>query len=311
MSLSVVARKEFAEQITGRRFLVLTLLTMLVVAYALHMSLGVARQSMRAEVLRLFIGAGNAIFALLGAGLGLLAGFDLITREREQGTLKVLLSHPVHRDAVILGKAAGAFAAISLAVVSVLTLATGAVLLYGISFSLREFAGIAAFGALTVVYIFTYFSFGIFASAVARSSGTALTVGALLLVFFSAVIPVVGELVSSKLVGPPPAPPPMAYRTLQPPGEDAQKVRVMVEEPEAMKEYERRMTEYRERKRRIAAIFGVFSPSSNYRGLTGYLMDERTYGASTGIANRLAGFVAMPLIFFTLSYLRFVREDVV
>ncbi len=309
MSLLVVAKKEFAEQVGSRRFIVLTLLTMLVVAYALHMGLRIAHQSMRAEVLQLFIGTGNAVFALFGAGLGLLAGFDLITREREQGTLKVLLSHPVPRDAIILGKAAGAFAAISLAVACVLAVATGAVLIYGMPLSIEELADVAAFGGVTVIYIFTYFSFGIFASAVAKSSGTALTISALLLVFFSAAVPVAGELVSSRLAGEPPAPPVYEHRV----HEDGSAALEVVAEPDsqAMRAYEQKMAEYMERKRRISAIFGLFSPVYNYKELVRYLMAERTYGSHAEVLNRLAGFVAMPAVFFTLGYVRFVREDVV
>ena len=58
-------------------------------------------------------------FIMIAMVLSITVGFDLITREREEGSLRSLLSHPVYRDSVINGK--------FLAVVGVLVTAIGMV----------------------------------------------------------------------------------------------------------------------------------------------------------------------------------------
>lgn len=67
-----------------------------------------------------------------GAFLGLLMGFELVTREKEEGSLKTLLSHPVYRDSIINGKAMGAFAALSVAIFLILGISVGILMLQGI-----------------------------------------------------------------------------------------------------------------------------------------------------------------------------------
>ncbi len=41
-------------------------------------------------------------------------GFDLISKEKEDGSLKTVLSSPIYRDALINGKAAGAIATLAI-----------------------------------------------------------------------------------------------------------------------------------------------------------------------------------------------------
>jgi ABC-2 type transport system permease protein len=58
------------------------------------------------SILTFFYSLGQ-YFSLIGMVLGIALGFDLITREKEEGSLKSLLSHPVYRDSVINGKTLG------------------------------------------------------------------------------------------------------------------------------------------------------------------------------------------------------------
>ncbi len=300
MSFWLVARKEFADQISGRRFLVITALLMLLVGYAAYTGMQRLQLEHRGGVLLVYTVAGG-LFTLLGAVMGLLAGFDLITKEREMGTLRVLLSHPVHRDEVIAGKVAGAFSAIALATGGVLSVTTGLLLVYGMPLSYGELKGVLLLWAATVVYIFAYFSFGIFGSAVARTSGTALVIALLLTLVFSALIPAAGEIAGRRLAGEPPGPPVVTVRDVyagkgeHPP------------EREYLREYERRRAAWEERKRRVSSVFMAFSPAASYMSLLGWL--ERGSGGSVG--NILPGLAGIPAVFLTLTYLRFVREDVV
>ncbi|MEM4156431.1 MAG: ABC transporter permease subunit, partial [Archaeoglobaceae archaeon] len=62
------------------------------------------------------IGFFGGSVAFVGGIFGIALGFDLITREKESGTLRTLLTHPVFRDEIIIGKAIAAFFAICIAV---------------------------------------------------------------------------------------------------------------------------------------------------------------------------------------------------
>lgn len=106
--------------------------------------------------------------------LAIATGFDLITRERWSGSLKTLLSRPVFRDEVITGKALGGFAALTLAMSIAVLIALTLLLLSAIVPSPAELGAILIFWLVSLVYLFTFFSVALLASAVVADSGSAL-----------------------------------------------------------------------------------------------------------------------------------------
>jgi ABC-2 type transport system permease protein len=322
LSVLIVAKKEFADQISSKRFLALAGIILLITVYTVYQGVqgfyNAYASGMHKPFVSIFGISSSLGFMTFGAFLGLLMGFDLITKEKEEGSLKTLLSHPVYRDSVINGKAIGAFAALGVAIFLVLTISVGILLLYGIYPTLSDVGDVVKFGALTLVYTFTFFAISLFASTIARNSGTALIIAFGFLILFMAVLPILGEIASQFIVGPPPRPPsvPPPAVPVPPPGGEGTQVRIQegvpAEDEEVKKlweEYERQSREYWEKKRAISDTFSILSPSNNYLALLSSL-GARTFFETKDTTKNLMGFIALPVIFFIMSYIKFLRMDI-
>ncbi len=104
--------------------------------------------------------------------IALLLAFDSIAGEVERGTLPLLLATPVSRSAVILGKAIGQLAIVTVAIVIGYGIAAFAV----IAMAEGEMTGLSDFARLIVTSIglgATFIAIGTVASASVRQTGTA------------------------------------------------------------------------------------------------------------------------------------------
>lgn len=136
--------------------------------------------------------------------VALLFGFDQISREREQGTLKLMLSGPVSRAKVLLGKWLGNF--LSLAVPFLLVTLLGlAVLLFdpNIHFASGELGRFGLILALSLLYMGFFLSLGILVSALTRRSATTLIVLLFAWALLVFVLPNLGTLVARQFVSVP------------------------------------------------------------------------------------------------------------
>lgn len=133
--------------------------------------------------------------------VALLFGFDQISRERELGTLRLMLSNHVSRARVLTGKWIGNF--LSLAFPFLLVVLLGVAFLSldrDISFSASQLARLAFILILTILYIALFLSLGILISTLARktaSSVVALLFSWTLLVF---IVPNLGTLLARQVV---------------------------------------------------------------------------------------------------------------
>jgi ABC-type transport system involved in multi-copper enzyme maturation permease subunit len=133
--------------------------------------------------------------------VALLFGFDQVSREREQGTLKLMLSNHVSRARVLAGKWIGNI--LSLAIPFLLVVLLGITLLNfdpDISFSSNQLARLAFILFLTVLYIALFLSLGMLISTLTRktaSSVVALLFSWTLLVF---IFPNIGTLLARQMV---------------------------------------------------------------------------------------------------------------
>lgn len=124
----------------------------------------------------------------LAAGvLALLLSYDSVSREREEGTIELLLSYPVYRDEVINGKFVAGLFTVSIALLIAFTSASGlAIYLTGKLPTVEQIYRLMFMWQGSVVYMAFFFGLGTLFSTVFRSSWRSLIAGmAVLLLFFA------------------------------------------------------------------------------------------------------------------------------
>lgn len=85
-------------------------------------------------------------------------GFDRISGERGEGSLKFLAICPIYRDAIINGKAIGAIATLAIALASAFLVAVAAVMFQGVVPGPDDAARIAALSVFSLLYCSVFFA---------------------------------------------------------------------------------------------------------------------------------------------------------
>jgi ABC-type transport system involved in multi-copper enzyme maturation permease subunit len=133
--------------------------------------------------------------------VALLFGFDAVSREKEEGTLKLTLANAVPRSSLLLGKWAGSF--LSLAVPFLLVTGLGLALM-SFDADLRlaggELGRFALILAAGLVYIALFLSLGLLVSSLVRRSATSLVVLLLVWAALVFVLPNLGTLLARQFV---------------------------------------------------------------------------------------------------------------
>jgi ABC-type transport system involved in multi-copper enzyme maturation permease subunit len=133
--------------------------------------------------------------------VALLFGFDQISREREQGTLKLMLANPLSRTSVLAGKWLGNYLSL---VIPFLLVTLPAIAVLGLDTAIRlpaEGVGrLALLIAASCVYIALFLSLGLFISAVTRRSATSLVVLLFIWSLLVFILPNLGTLLARQCV---------------------------------------------------------------------------------------------------------------
>lgn len=112
----------------------------------------------------------NQYLVLIGLVLSVALGFDLITREKEEGSLKSLLSHPVYRDSVINGKLLGSLVVLIVVMCSMFLVTIAIMLFFGIVPGGEDLLRIGAYFLMALLYAGVFFAIATMTSTVAKSS---------------------------------------------------------------------------------------------------------------------------------------------
>ena len=230
-----VARKEFSDHITSRRFVIILALFLVISAIGMHTGIGsyndrlesynqqlqyMEESDVQIKVvgpyagwmpekpsIMLIFNAMMAYMTTLGAVLAIAIGFDLVSKEKETRSLKSLLSHPVYRDEIINGKALGGIAALGFAMALALAISLAMLLLFSIVPTLEEFVAILLFGVISLGFLLAYFAIALTMSTVSRESGNALIYTLVIFFAVSTLLPVLGAMAGEALAGEMPEPP--------------------------------------------------------------------------------------------------------
>ena len=195
--IKAIFKKEMADHFSSYRFVILfAMIAMisLIMAYMVGLSMkqdleGVAKPQF--VFLMLFTSTGAWIslvqfVAFFGPPIGLILGFDTINRERNEGTLSKLLSHPIYRDSVINGKFLAGVATISIMLFSIVLLITGLGLnLVGVVPGMEEIWRILIYLVISIIYISFWLGVAMLFSIVFRSIATSALAAFAVWMFFS------------------------------------------------------------------------------------------------------------------------------
>jgi ABC-2 type transport system permease protein len=194
--LYVLYRKELADHLRSKRFLIILLLVALTsIASVYSAGLGI-RDAVNLEqnnfvFLKLFTSSGGTLpsfatfISFLGPLVGLSLGFDAINGERNKGTLSRLMSQPIHRDAIINAKFLAGASVLAIMLLSLsLAVAGFGILLIGIPPTLEELSRIVLYILLTIVYVSLWLALSQLFSLFFRQTATSALAGIAIWLFF-------------------------------------------------------------------------------------------------------------------------------
>jgi ABC-2 type transport system permease protein len=206
-----IFRKELADHLMSRRFLILFTLVLLTAIFATY----VATQTLRKTVsentefvfLTVFTTSGERLpsfvffLSLFIPIISIALGFDAINSERTSGNLSRLLSQPIYRDAVINGKFLAGLAVIAIIVISVIAIVSGLGLrIVGVPPDWEEVFRLLVFALVTVIYGAFWLALSTLFSILFKSSVTSMLASFGLWVFFFFFMSMIAGAVANALV---------------------------------------------------------------------------------------------------------------
>jgi ABC-2 type transport system permease protein len=142
-------------------------------------------------------------FVLIAMVLSVAIGFDLISREKEEGSLKSLLSHPLYRDAIINGKALGAIAVLAVSLAAMFLLTSSIMLFYGVVPGGDDILRIVVYFLMAMLYCSVFFALALMTSTIAKSSAMSVLY-VLGIVIAMVIIPMLSYQIAGLVLGSPP-----------------------------------------------------------------------------------------------------------
>ena len=204
-SLTALYRKEMADHVTSKRFIIILLLVIAMTIASVYGAVtGITSAVKNAAIdpkasfdasymfLKLYTTGGSSIpsymslIALIGPFIGLILGFDSINAATNSGTLNRLVSQPIYRDSIIIGK----FLA-STTLIAVMVLSTGIAvgcagfLTSGIKPTGEEIVRVLIFLIYTVIYICFWLAMALLFSVFTRHAATSALASIALWLFFA------------------------------------------------------------------------------------------------------------------------------
>ena len=145
-------------------------------------------------------------FVLIAMVLSVAIGFDLISREKEEGSMKSLLSHPLYRDAIINGKAIAAIAVLAVSLAAMFLLTSAIMLFYGVVPGGDDILRIVVYFLMALLYCGVFFAIALMTSTIAKSSAMSVLY-VLGIVIAMVIIPMLSYQIAGLVMGSPPQSP--------------------------------------------------------------------------------------------------------
>ncbi len=177
-NIKVISQKEFTDHLKSPVFLSFTaIFTLVVLAYSYVLGTEV-------EYTVNVLGSPNLMTGFEGVAevvgrfapiIGIVLGFDAVVKEIKSSSMNVLLTHPVFRDNIILGKILGSGSCILLVLFFSINLATGAMLMVsGLPVTMQQIIRIEVFVLVTFFYALIFLAISIMISIISKKSNNSL-----------------------------------------------------------------------------------------------------------------------------------------
>jgi ABC-2 type transport system permease protein len=214
--LFTIAKKELLDIVTEKKFLLIfaTLLIVVLVSSFQGYNVGGSRtiatirgNNSEQEIPLIPVGSKNLYgaidsmvnnFSMVGGLLALAISVDTINKERFSGSLKILLSYPVYRDAVIGGKYLGGLAAVT--IVALTTFMAGIGVFVGVTGTPMTFDNTVRFLlflGMSFVYLALFLGIGLLLSIVLPEPSTSLLAAMIIWLASTQLIPNLGWAIAS------------------------------------------------------------------------------------------------------------------
>jgi len=351
--ISVVAKKEFRDHVMGWKFLVILAILMLISLLAMHQGVESYNKQLdsykeqtaeieehpevmpprgmpeKPSILSVFH-VMSMLFGILYAILAIAIGFNLISGEKESGSLKSLLSHPVFRDTIINGKALGGMGALGFAMLIMTLLSIGILMMLGIMPTGDEFVRILVFMGFSLLFMFSFFAIALMCSTITKNSTRAITYTLAIFVVISFVMPTAGIFVGMQLAGDMPEYPGMGRQEInESEGEGISKEEQIEEQERIREEWQEEMQEYWKKVMGIREMFSIGDPKSNFEKVSSAVLNPRfqsifVFGGPMGeppaetsilealrmVWKNLLVLLVFPVVMFAIAYIKFMRMDI-
>jgi ABC-2 type transport system permease protein len=307
--LSVIYWKELADYLGSKKFIIIFLIVALTagtIIYVLHQSAvsDVSQFTGEYLFLKLFTFSGGTLPSFLffvsffGPLIGIIFGFDAINSERSGGTMSMVLSQPIYRDALINGKFLAGITTIAVMLISIIMIISGLELMvFGIIPSVAELARVGLFLVLSIVYLGFWMSLGILFSIIFRQTATSALVSIMVWIFLSFFILMVANVIADQMV---------------PIGTDAtldllarnENIRNMILRVSPLILFQECTT-------------AILNPSVRFFGIATALKNQEVIPSPLSIGQsllvvwpQLVSLIALILICFAISYVVFMRQEI-
>ena len=204
-SLRALYRKEMADHVTSKRFIIILILVIAMTIASVYGAVtGIKSAIMNAAedknaafdasymFLKLFTTGGSSIpsymslIALIGPFIGLILGFDSINAEKNNGTLNRLVSQPIYRDSIIIGKFLASSTLIAVMVMSTgIAVGCAGFLASGIQPSGEEIVRVLIYLLYTIIYICFWLAMAMLFSVFTGHAATSALASIALWLFFA------------------------------------------------------------------------------------------------------------------------------
>lgn len=308
-SLSALYYKEMSDHITSKRFVIILLLVTATTIASLYGALSGLSDAISNNsdfiFLKLYTTSGNSIpsytsfIALIGPFIGLILGFDAINSEKNGGTLNRLLSQPIYRDSVIIGK----FLA-SASIVSIMVISTGVLigaigfLKTGIRPSGEELIRILVYLVYTIVYICFWLAMSILFSVYCKHSSTSALASIALWIFFAIFMSLLASIIANAVY----------------PIDDQYHAMINTMSNYNCEQYLNRISPYYLYSEAVSTILNPSVRTVNavtMSQLVGAISGYLSLGQSLLLVwPHLVGMAALTLAAFTFAYMKFMRQEI-